>query len=56
MENKITRYELWKFFADEHKLTLVESELDDTIYAVEDYILPKHKLIRKLVKFLMRKF
>lgn len=56
MENKITRYELWKFFADEHNLITVESELEDIIIAVEDYILPKNKLVRKLVKFLMRNF
>jgi len=50
------RYLLWAYFTEEHNLTLVESELDDVIYRVEDYILPKNKIVRRLIKFLMKLF
>lgn len=32
------RYELWKFFADNHGLTLTESELVDIIQAVDSQL------------------
>jgi hypothetical protein len=31
------RYELWKFFSDEHGLTLTEGQLTDIIREVEKY-------------------
>ena len=47
MENEITYTEpipdfkaynfLWQFFFDEHKLTLLHSEMDDIIHAVEQF-------------------
>lgn len=37
--NKIedARYNLWKFFSDEHGLTLLEGELTDIVREVEKY-------------------
>ena len=32
-----SRFLLWKFFVDEHGLTLLDSQLDDIISAVEEY-------------------
>ena len=33
-----SRFLLWKFFVDEHGLTLLDSQLDDILSAVEEYI------------------
>jgi hypothetical protein len=32
------RYDLWKFFEQEHDLILLEGQLDDIIQAVEKYL------------------
>lgn len=32
------RYKLWKFFADTHDLHLLDSELNDIVQVVRDYL------------------
>lgn len=36
-KDKAARYELWKFFSDEHGLSLTETDVNDIIAAVETY-------------------
>lgn len=37
VEYSDSRYNLWKFFNDEHSLILLDREMDDIINAVEEY-------------------